>query len=470
MEPVYPSTKRFLTFADSLVPKAFWRDERSFRKARILLVYYMVTAVFLALYAVFYWVIGFRMGFWACLSSAAAVPLILLLFTRTQRFSIANVLFDSSMILMFFLLIYGTGGIHSTILPWLGMVPASGFVFDGWFRGAIMSGVSLVAVLVLAFLEYQGIQLPILYDTGYELSLMIVAQGGLIVYIFLILTAYDTSRARTIMMLDQLNADLEARQMEVEHQREALAESYDRVANVNHNLETLVTSRTEMLAEAKRELNTFLYEAAHALRRPMVRIMGLTSILEDETDPKAIKILHDHIVTTSALMDQILHNLIAVSALQERDLVYERHDLVAWLTSKIAMNPVLSNHERVDVELDLAPNLEVTTDLTLLEICLDGILENAVRYTEKTGRKPLVRLSAKREGDEVVLTVTDNGMGMPSGAASRAKEMFFRATEKVSGGGLGLYVSEKAMARMGGTLTLASVLDKGTTVCLRFPG
>ncbi|HEX2900563.1 MAG TPA: ATP-binding protein, partial [Bacteroidia bacterium] len=56
---------------------------------------------------------------------------------------------------------------------------------------------------------------------------------------------------------------------------------------------------------------------------------------------------------------------------------------------------------------------------------------------------------------------------IPASEIGRVTEMFFRATEKVAGGGLGLYVAQRAMDRMGGVIEIQSVMDSGTEVVLR---
>ncbi len=462
-------TAGLLQRLEKWIPEGHLLHERSLRTARLLLMFYMASAAFLVVFATFYGCIGYMLGLWACLGGAMVVPILLWTFYRTGSLAVTTAVFDINAILMFSVLIYGTGGINSSIVPWLAIVPASGFVFQGWKRGLLMSIVCLVEIIVLFVLDLSGIHLPNLYDQDYRLHLNVVVQTGLLIYIFMILMIYQGSRDRTIRQLDELNAALHHRKAEVEQQREALEERNAQFIQLNAQLESTVASRTAKLALANKELDTFLYEAAHALRRPTARIMGLVSILKRETDPLVAGQMQGHVDVSAQLMDAILHKLVAVSELNSRPLHLE------WLAISTVVDgavqgmiyPNADAKPEWQVECDAAP--EVLTDRFMLELALRYVLENAVQYSAKTGRQPTIHVGATQVGNDVELRITDNGIGIPASEIGRVTEMFFRATEKFPGGGLGLYVAQKAIDRLGGSIVLASELGVGTTVVMRLP-
>jgi signal transduction histidine kinase len=456
-------------WTDSLVPARVFSDGRSLRKARLLVLFYLASASFLIVFALLYWYVDYTLGVWACLYGAAVVPVLLFVFNRTGSFTATSIVFDANAILMFSMLIYGTGGIDSPIVPWLAIIPASGFVFQGWQRGLAMSLVCLLEIVLLTILETQGVQLPMRYDQQHTLLLKFVVQIGLVAYIFMVLMIYQMSRERTIRQLDKLNAALENSKAEVEAQREALAESNVHIANINTNLERLVASRTANLQQAKKELDTFLYEAAHALRRPVARIMGLVAILRDQPENSpASEAMHNHLDTSTALMDQILHKLIMVSELDMREVKREIIDL-GTLENKLEERAAQIQYQRVTLTIGDNLRMEMVTDPYLLELALGNVLDNALQYSIASERRPQVEISFLEGVDAWIIQVSDNGIGIPPSEMGRVTEMFFRATAKVTGGGLGLYVSQKAMDRLGGTLHLDSKLGEWTVVELRVP-
>jgi signal transduction histidine kinase len=459
-----------LPWIKALIPFQHISDDRSLRKARLLVMFYLASAVFLAVFAGLYWITDYTLGVWACLYGSAIVPVLLAVFRSTGSFKVTTIVFDLNAILMLSILIYGTGGTASPVVPWLAIVPASGFVFAGWKRGLFMSLLCLVEIMALLALERSGYPLPMLYDQSLAWLMHVAVQVGLVAYIFMILMIYESSRERTIMLLDRLNADLLQRKQEVEQQREELARRNAEIAEINSTLEVLVELRTAKLAQANDELDTFLYESAHALRRPMARIMGLVTIVREEEDPVAVADMHDHIDTSLLQMDQMLRSLITVSELNVRRLEVRPHALRTVVEAVVA-----SRHDTIRaadpvLEIAIAPSVEVTADRFLLELAIGYVLDNALQYTVKTGRKPTITIAGTSDATGMAtLTLQDNGLGIAASEIGRLTEMFFRATAQVPGNGLGLYVAQKALDRIGGSLQIESQLDVGTTVTLHVP-
>ncbi|MDO4538686.1 MAG: ATP-binding protein [Coriobacteriales bacterium] len=102
-------------------------------------------------------------------------------------------------------------------------------------------------------------------------------------------------------------------------------------------------------------------------------------------------------------------------------------------------------------------------------LLVDNLVDNALTYTEEGS----VSVSVGNDGDEVVLVVADTGIGIPLAEQGRVFERFYRvdtARSRESGGtGLGLALVRHAVERAGGTITLESELDKGTTFTVRLP-
>jgi signal transduction histidine kinase len=97
------------------------------------------------------------------------------------------------------------------------------------------------------------------------------------------------------------------------------------------------------------------------------------------------------------------------------------------------------------------------------------LLSNAVKFTETGG---LVTLSGRREQDEIVLSVADNGIGIAEADQARVFEKFVHGTGgagRKSGAGLGLSLVKSLIELHGGAVTLISVQGKGTTVSCRLP-
>ncbi|RZJ62759.1 MAG: HAMP domain-containing histidine kinase [Hymenobacter sp.] len=136
-----------------------------------------------------------------------------------------------------------------------------------------------------------------------------------------------------------------------------------------------------------------------------------------------------------------------------------------------------------DVHLDLAPALAAAgTQLTVevapalvvsfspanLRSIVYNLLSNAVKY-RAFDRPSLVRIHAEQTGQGVVLTVQDNGLGMSQVQQRQLFGLFQRLHTHVEGTGVGLYITKRLVENAGGTITVASQPNVGTTFTVTFP-
>ena len=112
----------------------------------------------------------------------------------------------------------------------------------------------------------------------------------------------------------------------------------------------------------------------------------------------------------------------------------------------------------------------VTTDASRCQRIVEILVANALKYTLAGGR---VHVVAQVEGADWVVTVSDDGPGIPNEDLKRVFEPFYKLPRderaKTSGDGMGLAICREMVERLGGTIDLNSVLGEGTQVMVRFP-
>ena len=118
----------------------------------------------------------------------------------------------------------------------------------------------------------------------------------------------------------------------------------------------------------------------------------------------------------------------------------------------------------------ISPGLRFETDPEKLALVVQNLLSNAVKFSKPDGT---VTLAARREGEEVHLTVTDDGMGIPPGEQQALFARFFRASnaihQAIPGTGLGLAIVRTIVDNHGGRIAVDSTQGVGTTVTVRLP-
>jgi two-component system sensor histidine kinase VicK len=122
------------------------------------------------------------------------------------------------------------------------------------------------------------------------------------------------------------------------------------------------------------------------------------------------------------------------------------------------------------LELDLQEPGSMLGDVERLEQVLTNVVSNSIKYTPEGGR---IRIQARRDQDEVVISVEDNGIGIPEKDLERIFDRFYRVdkarSREMGGTGLGLAIAQEIMEAHRGKISIASKLGVGTTVTLRLP-
>ena len=270
--------------------------------------------------------------------------------------------------------------------------------------------------------------------------------------------------------------------------RQAREELQERLEERSSSLETMNAAlaaevaerrRAELkLREVDRRKNEFLATLAHELRNPLAPIGDATEILarmeDGERDrvraTEARQVIERQVVHLVRLIDDLLD----ISRISHGKVVLrtERVDLAAVVDSALeAARPFfVGRRHALEVALPEDPVVLNGDPIRLAQI-LTNLLSNAARYTDPGGR---VAVQASRDGDSLVLRVSDSGIGIPSADLAFIFTMFSQVAmaPAVDHGGLGIGLAlAKQLAELhGGTLAAASDGEgRGSTFTLRLP-
>lgn len=230
----------------------------------------------------------------------------------------------------------------------------------------------------------------------------------------------------------------------------------------------------EDLSESARQKDHFLATLAHELRNPLAPLMNGLQLLEGDDVDK------EHLTTTRAMMqrqlDQLVRlvdDLLDMSRISrgKLELRKEHLDLVKVLNMAVETSKPLidrhGHHLKVSVEPSRFP---VYGDATRLAQIISNLLNNAAKYTPQGGA---ITVDLAPHGEEAVLRVTDNGIGIGPEAIDRIFDMFTQVDGSVQGAGglgIGLNISQRLAAMHGGKLDVQSAgRDRGSCFTLRIP-
>jgi len=250
-------------------------------------------------------------------------------------------------------------------------------------------------------------------------------------------------------------------------QKRELETANAEINRINENLEGLVFERTQLLESAVKELDTFLYRASHDMRTPVRSIMGLCNIANKMVQGE-IREFVKRISETTTSMDRLLKKLSTISEINHPT------DLspVSISESIEAVRESMKNDiegKQVDFATQFNGNMVIESYPGLVKTIINNMIENAIFYSSLTEIKPRIRMRADHTGGEVLIQVEDNGIGISDSIQPRVFDMFFKGTEYSKGHGLGLYIVQKAVIALNGTIAVESIPGTSTTFTVTLP-
>lgn len=226
------------------------------------------------------------------------------------------------------------------------------------------------------------------------------------------------------------------------------------------------------LAERITAMQRFIADAAHQMRTPLARLDAQIELLSSETDAARQAARLDALRATcsdvSRLTGQLLNHAMVIHRTEVVPL--QPVELVALVKEVLGYTIPLADERDVRVAFDSdAPHATIDGDAVSLQEALSNVLHNSLLH----GHADEIVVSVASTGDEVTLTVTDNGRGIPREHWDEVRRPFVRlerdSTARRTGSGLGLAIVQEVMKAHGGRVSFAFPEAGGFAVTLAFP-
>ncbi len=240
-------------------------------------------------------------------------------------------------------------------------------------------------------------------------------------------------------------------------------------------VEAALVVRAQALDEANKLKSSFIANVSHEIRVPMNTIVGFAEILTQEyfgSLNKRQKEYGEGILDASQGLMQVVGNILDLALIEAGTMTLDVDsvDLHAGMVSVLSLVRERARRKSLILEFDCPADIGwIVADERRIRQVLLNLLSNAIQFTPVRGT---VRVSADRQGEDMVLKVSDTGIGIPQGEQNRAFEAFERRPEPDTGhagAGLGLSIVKQFIELHGGSVEIKSIPNKGTTVTCRLP-
>lgn len=244
------------------------------------------------------------------------------------------------------------------------------------------------------------------------------------------------------------------------------------IAIANARLFAEIQRAYEELQKLDRMKSEFINIAAHELRTPLAILMGYASILEEESTGETRERL-EIVVRNATRLRALIDDMLNLRHLERGEDMFhpEPFQLPEVVQSVVADLMPLARDKSLCIQLALDPDLPALfTDRQKVEIILANLLSNAVKFTPPHGE---ITIRAGVQGQEVLVSVQDTGIGIPAEALDRVFEPFFQVADSLTrehgGIGLGLAIAKGMVERCGGRIWAESIVGKGSRFSFTLP-
>ena len=225
--------------------------------------------------------------------------------------------------------------------------------------------------------------------------------------------------------------------------------------------------------EAREELRReFTSNVSHELKTPLTTIYGISDMLVGGiVKPEDIPGFAKNIRDEAGRMITLIQDILKLSQLDENTFSDQRERVDLYELAQSAAERLRPQADEKHVTISvIGERSEFTGIATVLEEMIYNLLDNAVKYNKQGGR---VDVDVCSSGDDIVVTVSDTGIGVPADSIDRIFERFYRAdkshSRKIGGTGLGLSIVKHGVSLHGGSITVKSSEGSGTTFTMALP-
>lgn len=243
----------------------------------------------------------------------------------------------------------------------------------------------------------------------------------------------------------------------------------DNLAEQNRKLaiqEQNLTSTLEELSERNFELDQLMYKTSHDLRSPLSSILGLVNLAN--LDPDNSLDYLNKIEGRIKKLDEFIRSMLNYGRVNRGEIHFEEIALEKLINECVRELDHLENFAAVKTEVRVKGGRIFRSDLLRIKIIIGNIISNAYKYYNP-GVKSRLKIKASVTASSAQIIFSDNGIGIKREHLRKIFDMFYRATEKSQGSGLGMYIVKQAVDKLKGTIELKSAFGKGTEIKIVIP-
>lgn len=232
-----------------------------------------------------------------------------------------------------------------------------------------------------------------------------------------------------------------------------------------------IRAQHEDILKASKMRQDFTANVSHELKTPLTAISGYAELMENGmTDEKQVQHFSKQIRQNSGRLLTLINDIIKLSELDSREELVSLETVELSSLTKKCVDTLQVNAEKHDVQLTFeGENCKICANVDMMEELIINLCDNAIRYNYKNGS---VIVRVKKDGENVILSVKDTGIGISKEHQERIFERFYRVdksrSKETGGTGLGLAIVKHIVALHDAKIEVNSEVGKGSEISVIF--
>ncbi|MEQ9231773.1 MAG: tetratricopeptide repeat-containing sensor histidine kinase, partial [Cyclobacteriaceae bacterium] len=271
--------------------------------------------------------------------------------------------------------------------------------------------------------------------------------------------------------LNYLEAYTREKERIISERHHKMIKSYE-ITNRINTLEIEAESqreKAEIIEKKNQELDLFFHRVSHDLKGPIASLVSIDYVARSEIKDGKVHHFLDLARTQTTRINLILDELIKLTRVTHSTDAHEAIDFDKLISQCLMSFGSLPNFEKVRIEKSVASDLDFHAPWALVNTIVQNLLENGIKYARLDQEESFVKIKVSNKMDQIEIVVQDNGVGMRKDTGEKIFEMFYRAEKDIQGSGLGLYILNRAVEKLDGTISLESEPNVGSTFNVKLP-
>lgn len=237
------------------------------------------------------------------------------------------------------------------------------------------------------------------------------------------------------------------------------------------NYQEKIMLQNILLQKVNRELDRFVYSISHDLRAPLISVVGVLEILENEFYPEDadfqlyLSMLRSGLINT----DDIIKNILSYSLNSRESVKITEIKMSEIIEKTLASFEEVIDKKHIAVLVSIEELHPFHNDAQRIQTLLNNVIDNAIKYERTEENIKKIDIVFTSDKNESTLIVTDNGIGIEKSHEHRIFEMFYRGSSLSSGSGLGLYIVKQIADLLNAKIFVKTIPDGKTEFKVVFP-